>query len=60
MRRVASLVPSSMLVMSFLLPIGLADPEVRPAIGRAAEGGASKRHTLPQLLHVDGDTRARP
>jgi len=38
-RRVASLVPSSTLVMSFLLPIELADPEMRPGIGRAAEGG---------------------
>jgi hypothetical protein len=38
-RRVASLVPSSTLVMSFLLPIELADPKVRPGIGRAAEGG---------------------
>lgn len=38
-RRVASLVPSSTLVMSLLLPIELADPEVRLGIGRAAEGG---------------------
>jgi hypothetical protein len=43
-RRVASLVPSSTLVMSFLLPIELADPEVRPGIGRAAEGGEQTAH----------------
>ena len=49
-RRVASLVPSSTLVMSFLLPIELADREVRPGIARAAEG--DKRHILPQLFHV--------
>jgi methyltransferase (TIGR00027 family) len=38
MRRVASLVPGSTLAMSFMLPIELADPEVRPGIARAAEG----------------------
>jgi methyltransferase (TIGR00027 family) len=38
LRRVASLEPGSILVMSFLLPIELADPEVRPGIERAAEG----------------------
>jgi hypothetical protein len=43
-RRVASLVPSSTLVVSFLLPIELADPEVRPGIGRAAEGGEQTAH----------------
>ena len=31
--------PGSTLVLSFLLPIELADPEVRPGIERAAEGG---------------------
>jgi methyltransferase (TIGR00027 family) len=38
LRRVASLAPGSTLVMSFLLPIELADPEVRPGIERAVEG----------------------
>ena len=38
LRRVASLAPGSTFVMSFLLPIELADPEVRPGIQRAAEG----------------------
>ncbi len=38
LRRVASLAPGSTLAMSFLLPIELADPEVRPGIERAAEG----------------------
>jgi methyltransferase (TIGR00027 family) len=38
LRRIASLAPGSTLVMSFLLPIELADPEVRPGIERAAEG----------------------
>lgn len=36
--QVAALVPGSTLAMSFLLPIELADPEVRPGIERAAEG----------------------
>jgi methyltransferase (TIGR00027 family) len=38
LRRIASLAPGSTLVMSFLLPIELADPEVRPGIERAAQG----------------------
>ena len=38
LRQVAALAPGSTLAMSFMLPIELADPEVRPAIARAAEG----------------------
>jgi methyltransferase (TIGR00027 family) len=38
LRRSASLPAGSKLVMSFLLPIEMADPEVRPGIERAAEG----------------------
>ncbi len=38
LRRVASLAPGSTLVMSFLLPIEAMDPEMRPAMERAAAG----------------------
>src|SRR5262249_19349314 len=38
LRRVASLAAGSTLAMSFMLPIELADPEMRPAIERAAAG----------------------
>ena len=38
LRRIASLAPGSTLVMSFMLPIEMAEPELRPAIERAAEG----------------------
>jgi methyltransferase (TIGR00027 family) len=38
LRRVATLAPGSTLVMSFMLPIELMDPEVRPGVERAAEG----------------------
>ena len=38
LRQVAALAPGSTLTMSFMLPIGMADPEVRPGIERAAEG----------------------
>jgi O-methyltransferase involved in polyketide biosynthesis len=38
LRQVAALAPASTLAMSFLLPIELADPEVRPGIERAAQG----------------------
>jgi len=38
LRRVATLAPGSTLVMSFMLPIELLDPEVRVGVERAAEG----------------------
>ena len=38
LRQAAMLSPGSTLVLSFLLPIELADPAVRPGIERAAEG----------------------
>lgn len=38
LRQVAAFAPGSTLVMSFMLPIELADPEVRPGIERAAAG----------------------
>ena len=38
LRQVAALAPGSTLAMSFLLPIELADPEVRPGLEAAARG----------------------
>ena len=38
LRQLAALAPGSTLAMSFMLPIELANPEVRPGIERAAEG----------------------
>jgi len=38
LRRVATLAPGSTLVMSFMLPIELLDPEARVGVERAAEG----------------------
>ena len=38
LRQVAALAPGSTLAMSFLLPVELADPEVRPGIERAIAG----------------------
>jgi len=38
LRQVAALAPGSTLAMSFMWPIELADPELRPGIERAAEG----------------------
>jgi len=38
LRQVAALAPGSTLAMSFMLPIELAEPEVRPGIERAAAG----------------------
>lgn len=37
LRQVAALAPGSTLIMSFLLPIELAEPEVRPGLQRAVE-----------------------
>ena len=38
LREVAGLAPGSILAMTFLLPLELADPEARPGLERAAEG----------------------
>ncbi len=38
LRQVAALAPGSTLAMTFLLPLELADPEVRPGLQRAVEG----------------------
>lgn len=38
LRQVASLAPGSTLAMSFMLPMELLDPDVRPGVERAAEG----------------------
>src|SRR5918912_747266 len=38
LRQVAVLAPGSTLAMTFMLPFELADPELRPALQRAAEG----------------------
>jgi len=38
LRQVAALAPGSTLVMSFMLPIELLDPAIRPGVERAAEG----------------------
>jgi methyltransferase (TIGR00027 family) len=38
LRQVAALAPGSTLVMSFLLPIELADPKLRPGLQRAVDG----------------------
>jgi methyltransferase (TIGR00027 family) len=38
LRQVAALAPGSTLAMTFMLPVEMADPEVRPGIERAMEG----------------------
>ena len=38
LRQIAALAPGSMLAMTFLLPLELADPEVRPGLERAEKG----------------------
>jgi methyltransferase (TIGR00027 family) len=45
LRQIAALAPGSTLAMSFMLPINLVDPEVRPGIERAAEG--ARAHGTP-------------
>jgi O-methyltransferase involved in polyketide biosynthesis len=41
LRQVAALPPGSSLAMSFLLPIEMMDPELRPGMERAAEGSGT-------------------
>src|SRR5437763_2325649 len=50
LRQVAALAPGSTLAMSFMLPIELADPEVRPAIERAAAGARANRTPFISLF----------
>jgi O-methyltransferase involved in polyketide biosynthesis len=38
LRRIATLAPGTALVMSFLLPIQMVDPDVRPSLERAIAG----------------------
>lgn len=38
LRQIAALAPGSMLAMSFLLPLELADPKLRPGLERAVQG----------------------
>ena len=56
LRKVAALAPGSTLAMSFMLPIEMTDPEVRPGIERAAAGARASGtpfisfFTPPQML----------
>lgn len=61
LRRVARLAPGSTLAMSFILPIEMADPEVRPGMERAAAGARAAGtpfisfFTPPELLELAQD-----
>jgi methyltransferase (TIGR00027 family) len=61
LRQVAALAPGSTLVMSFMLPIELADAEVRPGIERAAAGAKASGtpfisfFTPPEMLAMARD-----
>jgi methyltransferase (TIGR00027 family) len=56
LRQVAALAPGSTLAMSFLLPLEMADPDVRPGLERAAQGARASGtpfisfFTPPQML----------
>jgi methyltransferase (TIGR00027 family) len=58
LRQVAALAPGSTLAMSFMLPIEMADPEVRPGIERAAAGARANGtpfisfFTPPEMLSL--------
>jgi methyltransferase (TIGR00027 family) len=65
LRAVAALAPGSTLVMSFMLPIELVDPEVRPGVERAAQGARANGtpfisfFTPPELLALARDAGFR-
>jgi methyltransferase (TIGR00027 family) len=50
LRQVAALAPGSTLAMSFMLPIEMAEPEVRPGIERAAAGARANGTPFLSLL----------
>lgn len=53
LRQVATLAPGSTLAMSFMLPIEMADPDVRPGIERAAAGARSNGTPFVSFLLPD-------
>lgn len=61
LREVAEFAPGSTLAMSFMLPIELADPEIRPGIERAAAGARANGtpfisfFTPPEMLALARD-----
>jgi methyltransferase (TIGR00027 family) len=61
LRQVAALAPGSTLAMSFMLPLELADPELRPGIERAAAGARASGtpfisfFTPPEMLALARD-----
>ena len=59
LRQVAALAVGSTLAMTYLLPLELAEPEERPG-WLAAEGCASSRYALHELLYTARDAGTRP
>jgi methyltransferase (TIGR00027 family) len=65
LRQVATLAPGSMLAMTFLLPLELADPEVRPGLEMAAKGARASGtpfisfFTPPQIVALACDAGFR-
>jgi len=61
LRQVATLAPGSTFAMTFLMPLELADPEVRPGLQRAAEGARASGtpfisfFTPPEILSLARD-----
>jgi len=62
LRRVATLAPGSTLVMSFMLPLEMAEPDIRPGIERAAAGARANGtpfisfFTPPEMLALARET----
>src|SRR6202008_1747599 len=65
LRQVAALAPGSTLAMTFLLPIDLADPEVRPGLDAAEKGARATGtpfisfFTPAEMLALAGDAGFR-
>ncbi|MBY0277961.1 class I SAM-dependent methyltransferase [Candidatus Binatia bacterium] len=53
LRQVAALAPGSTLAMSFMLPIEMADPDIRPGIERAAAGARANGTPFVSFLMPD-------
>ena len=65
LRQVATLAPGTTFVMSFLVPLEFADPEVRPGLERAVEGARASGtpflsfFTPPEILALAADAGFR-
>lgn len=56
--QIAAFAPGSTFAMTFLLPLDMAEPNIRPSLEMAGKRRPGERHAVSQLLHATRDRRA--